>query len=280
LGLAVQGGSIAFYDIAGQSPTIRVGRAEQGREMRSAQRVGHLAWTDIDALISECFPSAPSLPGQYPAVSHLYVDAIEIGPFVTDGEAAIVCSGNVAIYGHALAKIGYSTLPYEAATLITRRWSIGGEFLTLPPNSLYWEVSGNVVEEEDISAAKQIPTIEHSILRHRATSIPWAAIKDNIGKVNNATLNNSYFTNVAAETLLYLGAEVNYSFNTDGTQIFTYEHRFRERQVKDEVDGESQATSLGWNHFLNPSTAKWDRLTDEFGDPVHPLSGTFTALFS
>lgn len=270
MGVAVAGGIVPFDELAG-SPTFSL-----TRESREANRVGKIAWANNDALALECFPSAPSLPGLYPGIAYLYVNSLEIAPFHPEPGWEQICGGNTAHYEFALATIKYSKLPYESSTLITRRYSFGGEFLTIPAGTLKWEDTGKKVDEEEISAAKTICMIEHSITWHRVleASIPWSAIKANIGKVNDGTLNNAYFPSVADESLLYLGAEMNFTFSTDGSQVWTLEHRFQERQVK--VGG----NTYGWNHFLRPRDSAWKRLLDESGDPVYPKSGTFTSLFT
>lgn len=273
MGVAVAGGVVPFDELAG-SPKFSL-----GRESRDATRVGKVAWANIDLLALECFPVAPALPGVYPGITFLYADAVEIEPFHPDPGLEMVCTGNTASYDFARVTIKYSRLPYESSTLITRRYSMTGEFMTLPSGLLRWEdqAVGKHINEEDVTAAKIIPSIEHSITWNRVlnSAIPWDAIKANIGKVNDGDLDNAYFPSVTDETLLYLGAELNFTFSTDGSQVWTLEHRFQERRVK------SGADVFGWNHFWRPSDSLWKKLLNkDDNNPVYPKSTTFNDLFA
>lgn len=287
MGKAIQGGAINFYDFTDGdklSPRILI-----NRETRAAKRRGHIAYSDIDALILECFPTAPAAPGAYPGVSYLYADSLEIAPLCEEG-SAVNCAGDVAVWTNADVTIGYSTLPYTVSERITRRYSHGAEILTMPANSVRWESQavGEHIETEDVQAGKLIPTIEHAMTFHRVTSIPWAAIRDNIGCVNIAT-----YESIPAECLLFLGAEVSFVFSTDGTQVWTLEYHFSERNIRwsdsTEAAGESSASSsegfiatgppFGWNHFWRPSHKRWERVLDDDGNRMYS-GGTFSGLFS
>lgn len=268
MGIAVQGGVVPFYDMNGESPKINF-----NRDSRAATRVGEVAWANIDALILECFPSGSALPGTYPGISHLYVDTLSIDPLSPLGEDTATC-GDVVSYSKAKATISYSKLPYESSNLVSRRWSFSGEFMTIPASSMKWLSDDLAVQNEEISAAKIIPVIEHSLTRMRATSIPWTAIKANIGHVNDATLNNAVFSSVAGGQLLYLGASIDFTFSTDGTQIWNIEHRFQERRVR------WNGLDYGWNEFWRPDQKKWDQLVDDNGDTVYPSSSDFMDLFT
>ena len=266
MGLAVQGGAVPFADTNGESPKFNVTR----EEMQST-REGVIAWANIDAFLLECVPNAPSLPGLFPGSSKLFVQNVAVEPLAEDGEA--ICSGSVISYVHAKATIQYSTkLPYNSETLVTRKWSFSGEFMTIPASSVKWD-NGDAVQTEEISAAKVIPMIEHSLTRNRATSIPWSAIKDCIGKVNTSALDNDIFDDVAAEQLLYLGASIDWTLSTDGNEVWTLEHRFQERKVK------HAASEYGWNHFWRPDKKRWEKLKDDNGDNIYPKTANFGDLF-
>lgn len=271
----VSGGTIEFDDLAG-SPQIRA-----GREYREIIRTGRMLWANIDDAIAELFPPAPALPGQYPTVSYLYADSLEIETFHPDPGWEMLCLGDVPTYFMAKATIRYTRLPYEVSTLVTRNYSMGGEFLTTPSGTLKWEPGpdpqdGKIVEQEEISAAKRIPLIVHSINWHRVPDalIPWAAIKANVGKVNDGDMNNAYFKNVADQTLLFVGAEMQWQFSTDGSQTWTLAYQFHERRVQ------VGNNTYGWNHFQRPPGGEWRRLMDKNNDPMHPVSSTFNDLFA
>lgn len=267
MGIAVQGGVVPFYDLNGESPKF-----DLDRESASITRVGEISWADGDALIAECFPSGFALPGTYPGKNYLYVQSLSIEPLSPIGEGGMLCA-DVAIYGRGKATIKYGKLPFEPSNFITRRWGFSGEFMTIPASSMKWLSDSLAVQNEEISAAKIIPMIEHSITRHRATTVPWSAIKANIGHINDAPLNNAIFTGVGSGQLLYLGANIDFTFSTDGTQIWNIEHRFQERKVR------WNGLDYGWNEFWRPDAKKWDQLVDDNGDPVYPTSNTFLDLF-
>lgn len=266
MGIAVQGGVVPFYDVVGESPTFNCTRDEY-----SATRTGEIAWANVDALILECVPNSPAIPGLYPGSARLFVQSVDVKPMAEEQDA--VCSGSVISYSKAVATIRYSTkLPYNPETLVTRKWSFTGEFLTIPASSVKWD-NGDAVENEEISAAKIIPMIEHALTLHKVLSIPWTTIKDCIGKVNQNAINDSIFDSVAAEQLLYMGASIDWKLTTDGNEEWTIEHRFQERKVK------HAANEYGWNHFWRPDKKRWEKLKDDNGDNIYPKTTSFSSLF-
>jgi len=280
MGSAVTAGAVGFDELPG-SPRFGSSAESQsgggggggGRSSLKASRTGIIDWDDINALIAECTPPAPTLPGGFPGFSNLYVKSVAIKPFLDEVPD---CSGDVAAYDHAEATIEYESLPYDVSTLVSRRYSVSAEFMTIPSGTLYWEDDGTEVTNEDVSAAKIIPLIEHSITWHRVTSVPFATIQDLIGKVNDDTaLDNDYFPDALLEqSLLFIGAEINFTFSSDGTKVWTIEYRFQEKRIKNDVN------VYGFNHFLNPKTSLWDRLVDIAGDPIYPTSPDFDDLFA
>lgn len=264
MGIAVQGGLVPFYDYVGRSPTFNA-----TRDALSAQREGHIDWANIDALIAECTPAVPSLPGLYPGSTVLYVESLDIKPIAE--ERSPTC-GNVVSYSKADVTIKYGKLPYNPETLITRKWNFSGEFMTLPASSVKWE-NGDAVENEEISAAKNIRMIEHALTRQRAVSIPWTAMRECIGKVNSALLDDDIFDNVAAESLLYLGSAIDWTLDTAGNEQWTLEHRFQERLI------EHNGVSYGWCHFWRPDKKAWERLVDNAGNHMYESTADMPDLF-
>lgn len=264
MGIAVQGGVVPFYDFDGLSPKF-----EYNRDSRTATREGHIDWANIDALVAECLAGAPALPGAYPGVASLYVNSLHIEPLA---EEQIPTCGNVIAYNKAKVSITYGKLEYPSENLVSRKWNYSAEFMTLPASSVKWE-NGDAVENEEVSAAKLIPMIEHSLTRHRCPSIPWAAIKECVGKVNEIALDDDIFVSVAEQTLLYLGASIDWTLSTDGTEVWTLEHRFQERRVT------VGASVYGWQHFWRPDQKQWQRLKDDAGNFMYPETQDFPELF-
>jgi hypothetical protein len=277
VGKAIQGGTINVYDLPG-SPKIRA-----GRDTRESDRRVTFDWASIDALISELFPVAPALPGAYPGVSYLYADTATFGTNSPDPMPS--CGGSVATYSGSesgMAEIQYRTLSYDGedadpSDLLSRRYSIGGEFMSLPSNQVRWEYQapGETVQQEDISAGQVIPTIEHVISFHRLTSIPFAAIRANVGH-----LNDGVFEGAEDGCLMYLGAEIGFKLSTDGSISWTLEHRFSERaiDIANTTGAPLPQTYYGWNYFRGPKG--WWRLLDEDSSELYPSSATFADLIS
>ncbi len=138
--------------------------------------------------------------------------------------------------------------------------------LKLANQGLQWANGGTPtpVQGQTLNAGKTISMMEYDLQLHRATSIP-SAIFSLIGQVNNAA-----FAGVAAEGLLYLGAEISQSVTSDGSQPYEISAKFAQRYI----DG---STSLGWNHYFRPETGNWERVISDSGNPVYAL-GNFNAF--
>lgn len=275
MGKAVNGGSINFYDLdEGRSPIITV-----DRKKRSIKREGEIAWSDIEALIAECFPS-----GLYPGSSYLYVETMEIRP----KPEPVPSGGNVPTFTGAFVTINYApdeqkqNQGEDGQPLITRRYGIGGEFMTLPSTSLVWASDNARVNQEFVNATKIIPLIEHSITWHQANSIPWTAIRNNLGRVNENAFaaDNLYFPNVGAETLLFMGADINATFDTSGQLKYTLEYRFQEKSFQG-TGFDGNLANVHWNYFYRSTNRPhWGRLIDQDGKSVYETSSTMTDLFA
>lgn len=268
--LLVAGGVVPFEEYP-QSPKIK-----GSRESRTITRTGRISWVNIDAAFLECYPAAPAMYGVHPAISYLFVSDVDIKPLHPNPSPdSLTITDGVLHHDLAEIEITYSPLNIQQESdgsggtdLLTRRWSFGGEFMTMPSNSLEWEDQPNVpVQQEEISAAKIIPSIEHSITVHRKLTINWTALRANIGKVNDGV-----FESAADETLLFAGAEVTFTVNNVGTRVGTLDLKFQERCIK------QGANTYGWNHFLR-SDGNWKRLKDRAGNLIYPKSTTFADLF-
>jgi hypothetical protein len=266
-GRAVQSGLVPFEELP-KSPTINA-----DRKSRTVERVGVILWVNIDALILECVPDV-GVYGRHPTIPYLYVDSIKVKPFHENASlASITVSSGVAFHELAEVTISYARVDFEKENdgandnLLTRKWSFSGELMTLPGNQLQW-IDGTPIQQEEISASKLIPSIEHSITLLRRPSIPWNAIRENIGKVCDGD-----FESASDETLLFSGAEVSFEFNATGSKMFTLDLRFNERFIK------QGNQTFGWNHFYRKGIG-WQKITDDQGELIYPKSGDFADLFS
>lgn len=269
--LLVSGGLVPFEEYTADSPSISL-----KRDSRTITRRGRILWENIDAAIAECYPGAPIIYGAHPTVSYLYVDDFSIKPFHPNpADEDVTVTDGVLVHEYAEIEITYSPLNVDRESdgaggfdLLSRTFTCGGDFMTMPSNSLEWEdIPGKAVQQEEISAAKIIPSVEHQITLHRKTSINWTALRDNIGKVCDGT-----FEGAADETLLFSGAEVTFKINNVGTKELTLGLNFKERFIK------QGANTYGWNHFLR-SDGSWKRLKDRAGNLIYPKSTHFADLF-
>lgn len=238
------------------------------RSGRRDTRHFYVSNSNLPAFLVEMFPGGGALPGRHPTVSYLWVDDVEIRGY---GKAAGVSSG-VAYWDRWQASVTYSPLPIEeeeqqqGETFITRRKTFGGEYMTLPGAHLKWD-DDTRIKEDEVVAAKLIPIIEHVITLHRVQSINDSLIRTCIGNVNNTT-----FEGASAETMLFMGADTNYTIATDGTQQHTVELRWQEKRIK------VGASTYGWNHFFRPGTGAWEKIKNDAGDYIYEDTDKFPQL--
>lgn len=268
---AVQGGSIAFAELVGidggPSPTISGGRKD-----RAATRVGTIGWTNIDALLLECFPNPPSLPGTYPGVSYLYCDRVEIEPWpAIPPQGHISYASGIAVYTYAKVTIHYQTLQYDPSTMLSWKRSYSVEAIELKSVGLKWSDTGNPIKQEDVKAYKSVPIIEHVITRHRANASLGSTFQTEVGKVNSATWNGA-----AAETLMFTGAEEDLQVGTAGSIEYTRTIHFKERRAQ------FAGSVYGWNATLRQEAdaAVFAAFTTAAGEKVFPTSANFNALIA
>jgi hypothetical protein len=273
LSKATAAGAAVYEEIDNDQPrTISLSRQE-----RRETRYFVVSDANLSSLIAETLPGAGYLPGRHPTVPWLFVDNVEIRGM---GRATTV-TGGVARWPKYNAVVSYGPLPFSeqdsppggggtGLPFVTHRKTFSAEFMTLPSASLKWQDTDAKVLEDSVSAGKLIPMIEHVITHHRVTSVKESTIRDAIGKVNSGTS----FLNAASETLLFMGVETSWTYSTDGSQVFTVEHRFLEKRIQ---VGE---TVYGWNHFYRPTDGKFAKLVTKDGDLIHPVTTKFPTLFS
>jgi hypothetical protein len=172
--------------------------------------------------------------------------------------------------------VEYKTLPYEQADseadqIITRRVTLGGQYLTLPAVGFKFADAGQTFSNPEGYCQKFIGEISHEITVHRAHAVPYAYIRGLVGKVNHAL-----WQGAAAETVLFIGAEVQQSVYSDGSVLYQITYKFQERNV----DGNTQ---IGWNYVFDPTASKknlqgrWRRILQHNGEPLYK-PGNFNHL--
>lgn len=233
----------------------------------AAERRGLVAWSDLDEFVAEIFPPSVaegSSIGQvagapFPGRPFLRAESIRIQPFgdrIT-GPDALQEFTTSPEYTQAVLTIRYAT-PKSAQSeeesdeegdpvpFLRHRWSVGGEFLSLPASGLEWAGMSDVVPE-DINAGIFVPTIEHEVRMPRVTFPPFAAIRDRVGTVNASAITFSTGA-IDPETLLFLGAEMEREVMSDGTRAWNIAYRFTERRVYPQDQDVSAVGFGGWNH--------------------------------
>lgn len=209
-----------------------------------AKREGKIPWSQTTEFISLVFP--PNSGGRaaaFPNFPFLLASGLHIEPFSGDKSkvTAPVPSNtdffSLNEFGDAKVSIDYETPAYnpletqddDPTTLLSHRWTIGGEFLTLEHKGLRWCDGGPV--DETITAGLLIPTIEHQITWPRVQNPPFSVMRDRIGTVNDniMTFNTG---DIYTETLLFLGAELHRDIKTDGSLAWEVTYRFSEKRVR------------------------------------------------
>jgi hypothetical protein len=184
----------------------------------------------------------------------------------------------VVIY-EVLAPGSHCELPSVAAgTLLSYRMDFGGEYVTLPGQSLHWQSDSSLPVTPDAVPTVRVPITEHHVIWHRVLSPPWEAIRACVGCVNAGD-----FLGAAAETLLCDGAKADRQFaglDESGQPQFGWRmtYIFREKAVK--ILGDDAAV-YGWNHSyraLPPASGAWDRLVDADGNALYGVAD-FHTLF-
>ncbi len=269
----------------------------------TAERRGLVSWDNLDDLVAEVFPpteASGSTLGQiagaaFPGRPYLRAESIRIQPFGDRiiGPDTSQDFSSSPVYEQAVFTIRYAT-PTAAQNddesddegdpvpFLRHRWSVGGEFLSLPASGLEWAAAGDVVPE-DINAGVFVPTIEHEITIPRIASPPFSVIRDRIGTVNVAAVSLSTGA-IDPETLLFLGAEIEREVMSNGERAWGVSYRFSERRVYPQ-DQDAEAVGFGgWNHYWLSSSADggWYRLlrkNSSGGDQSLFRKTSFSELF-
>jgi hypothetical protein len=222
--------------------------------------------------LGQAFPGWPNL-----RCTNLKIIPVNAGDLIANVAPAISpvldytgTSIKLPVYNHAHVELTYENLKNQPVNdtdpvpYLTHRWSIGGEVITLgrggsvwdkllyktetvpvlPSDPTYRNWVGRQVDE-DTKAHVLIAQIEHEVTWPRVVRPPFTAIRNCIGHVNSSQLN--FITGqVAVETLLFPGAQVQTQVMSDGTYAMEMVYRFSEKRVF----AMDQDAPGGWNHFF------------------------------
>lgn len=231
--LAVRGGSQQWEEYAEtESPSY-----SGTRTSLSCQRRFRVPEDDFDAFLAELYPVGQTLTGEHPQRDGLYVDTFtaepEVGPEAVEAATGVV--------GPQFYEFTVTYTPWESQDLTTGVYDPGeqnnvdlliGNFnfrveaMTLPGTGFKWASDNANVKKNELNPVMMIPILDFSLSIPRAPFIPAAAIRANIGKVNETAI-----WGATAETLLFLGTSARYRFNSLGQKLFDLEHRFSEKRI-------------------------------------------------
>lgn len=262
-------------------------RFENSFEANSIQAQFKIAWEDVDAFVEELFSHSFAVGGvfvfrgePFPGRPRYTATRCSIEPF-GDGNVRIETdpeTGACAFPAGAIASVTYEVLNSQQdpdnpdlEPLVVHRYQVGAEFLTIPNKGLYFD-GGDTSDPipEDLQAGQLIPMIEWEATFPRIAEVPAEKIRGLVGHVNQ-----SAWRNAAPETVLFLGAEVGYSFTPNQEVVYSMSYRFSEKRVKD------GSNVYGWNHFMDPEDGnKWKVLLKKTdGSKIYP-AGNLEELFN
>lgn len=268
------------WEELGNSPQYTVN--PQGSQ---ATRHGRIDWSDFDDLVAEVFPvtifaggaNLVGIGAPFPGRPYLRASNMTMEPETTRitgpfGTGDLQDFDKINQFATARVTVQYQTPKInignpdgDPVPLLSHRWSIGAETLTLPNKGLYWAIDNTAIDEK-LNAGILIPKIEHQISWPHVLDPPFNGIRACMGGVNNAVF--SFVTgNVAAETLLFLGAELERECLSDGSRAWTVTYRFSEKRLDYPKD---QCLPGGWNHFWDPVRAGFYRML--IGQPSYQTS--------
>lgn len=260
-------------------------RFSGGSQGLTAVQQYKIAWADIDAFYLELFPAAvggfPSLPAKLSGSTTLFADSVEFVPLV--GEDDNPGGGSSQSYTYAKATVNFKQIPYEQAQasdsaadgqIITRKWNVSGEMLTLPSSALQWADNANAAVPEEVNGALIVPSLDIVVTLHRVTSTYFATLLGNVFD-QIGTINNAIFEDAPAYTLLLLGGDFEQVVSANEVS-YQCELKFSYKGRETEVPGDAQ--QQGWNIFLDPANGKWHYLKKKDGNDIYK-SSTFTDLY-
>jgi hypothetical protein len=266
--------AVAFEELSGISPRFRATETEV-----EATRVGIISWADKDNYYKELFPSAVNgiaqLPAAFPGRPRLYAESVTFEPLFD--QDVMTEYGPPAGYNLCKVTVEYATKPYEqddneSDQIITRRITLGGQFVTYPSTGFKFADTGKTFVHPDGYVTKFFGTVGHEITIHRAPTVPWYSIRGLVGKVNHAPWNGA-----AAETVLFGGCDVQQVYYADGSQPYQITFKFEERNI----DGDPR---IGWNHVYDPTATKgavqglWRPILQLNGEKLYKV-GNFNMLW-
>lgn len=259
----------------------------------TATRVFKVAWSDVNTFAAEMlYGGSNGLPQKFPTFDNLYVDGIDIKPFISSpsGGSFTDTESSNSLHDDAEVTVTYSPIinsaeldpgnnespgpqpddiPLPNGTWIDYRMDFSGEFQTIPSRSLIWNSDSELVAP-DAHPAIVIPITDHVVTWYMVDWPPWEAISQMRGRVNDSELRMAAtHQRAAAESLLFMGASAARQYRQNGSNGWQLTYNFKERSIKgvENISGggsirikPNQAVSvIGWNYaFRDGKTPAWD----------------------
>ncbi len=178
---------------------------------------------------------------------------------------------HMASYELAVVTVNYSTKGQVAGVtpggdLISEWMSTGATFKTLDRTDLVWAANdGDPLRPAE--GADKIEPIGSYILLYNSLPVLPDAVLTQPGTVNSIAV-STYLLGLtfAAETLLYMGANITPSRNSQGVTTFQVRHKFRYAAHADD------AGVHGWNYFWRASTNRYEQVFKAGGIRVKPFT--------
>jgi hypothetical protein len=253
-------------------------------------------WTQINTLISELFPYPWDGFGPlalFPGFSWMIAHSAKFEPFDPQHPDGTGQAENIYSAGGCKVTVDYQwtewkdgnhdkTRPDKNKTqpkddngndvVLSWETAIGAEFLVLPTSAIKWANAApgvGTTVSDDIHAGIVIPTIEHTLTRPWATSVPWQNIRTCVGSVNKGD-----FWGAPSECLLFAGVEAHREWDQFGLKTATLKYKFSEKNMG------TQASPKGWNYFFRgPPVGDFDQLLRLDGNPIFN-DANFLSLFA
>lgn len=195
----------------------------------------------------------------------IFAESVDCSPWY--GEEPGV-TGNSDASKWAKVKVSYKVPEEEEEeddeddpeTFLTHKITIGAELMTVPPRNVTLTDASmdpantkveDIMTDEDAPITILMPTAEHQFTWKRVIDPPFAAIYDNIGKVNSGA-----FLGAGKESLMFLGCDAQREFTTGDAKPWTLDYRFSHRCARPV----GAPNPLTWNHFYVPKKGTWEVL--------------------
>lgn len=264
-----------YYDEMPGSPTFG-----GGRDGPTAQRKLKVAWTDADAFLAKFFPATVRtgkgwifpVSAAFPGKAWMSAQQFKLDAFDQDKTTGYNSHG-VRAYDWAVLTVDYKAPEYDPENkgkdpaqqgdqiLADHSLAFSAEMLKLGISGWKWSGSDDIgikdlpIKNEDVSLAKLVPQIEHTLTWNYVPAPPFLTIAQHMGCINY----DEKLFYASRGTLLFNGAEIKRSYHSQaGDEAWKVTYKFLQRCVWDYVNDQSGLQAVNWNCIYRPDTGNWD----------------------